>query len=557
MASTQGTSSVMDSDPKNRFKILLATDIHLGYKEKCDIIGHDSFITFEEILKRGQEEHVDFILLGGDLFDKANPSKETYIECTRLLKKYIFGDAKIGFNISDDYEVNYNDPNVNIAMPIFSINGNHDDSNGRRGKSAMDLLHTLKYVNYFGKYTNLNEVHMKPILMSKGTQKLALYGLSHIPDKRLVKLLHEGKVTVDKPDDDEGQFFNLLTLHQNRAYRGADNFIKEEYLPDFMDFVFWGHEHDYCWKPKQNGENAFSLLQLGSSVATSLTEGESKRKNIGLLEISNNTFEYKPIKLETVRPMVFRSIDLRKYELRLNTDDGCDDKTKVKELIRENIEQMIEEAKSKETANEAQPKEPLIRLRILYQHEKHRITSEIRFGQQYNQRVANPSTIIKMTSSLTDRRGEGISNRDPNDDVSLQDYMKHCFENSTNEFEIFTPELLTKVREVLALQLSADENARNMINNSLARACDFLKDTMPKDKANIDRELAKFRDTDDQVLREIETGIRNVGNSNQSTSYGYNQSTPFYVAGQKRPRATTRINVPTGQPSIKDMFKKD
>lgn len=184
----------------------------------------------------------------------------------------------------------------------------------------MDLFQTINYVNYFGKYTNLNEVQIKPILMSKGTQKLALYGLSHIPDKRLVKLLREKKVILDKPNDEEGQFFNLLTLHQNRAgNRGTDNYIKENYLPDFMDFVFWGHEHDYEWKPEEIGENKFSLLQLGSSVATSLSEGESKQKFIGLLEISNDTFQYTPIKLETVRPMIFKTIDLRD-ELWLNAD---------------------------------------------------------------------------------------------------------------------------------------------------------------------------------------------------------------------------------------------
>lgn len=199
-------------------------------------------------------------------------------------------------------------------------------SKGRRGKSAMDLFHTINYVNYFGKYTNLNEVHIKPILMSKGTQKLALYGLSHIPDKRLVKLLREKKVTIDKPNDEEGKFINILTLHQNRAgNRGADNYVKEEYLPKFMDFVFWGHEHDYEWKPKEVGGNKFSLLQLGSSVATSLSEGESKPKFIGLLEISNDTYQYTPIKLQTVRPMIFKTIDLRD-ESSLNPD--CIDEKK-------------------------------------------------------------------------------------------------------------------------------------------------------------------------------------------------------------------------------------
>lgn len=72
---------------------------------------------------------------------------------------------------------------------------------------------------------------------------------------------------------------------------------------------------------------------------------------------------------------------------------------------------MIEAAKSKETDNEEQPKKPLIRLRIMYKHEKHRITSEIRFGQQYNRQVANPSSMIKMISKLNDRNDVDISNR--------------------------------------------------------------------------------------------------------------------------------------------------
>lgn len=37
MSSSQGTS--YDPEPENCFKILLATDIHLGYKEKDEIIG--------------------------------------------------------------------------------------------------------------------------------------------------------------------------------------------------------------------------------------------------------------------------------------------------------------------------------------------------------------------------------------------------------------------------------------------------------------------------------------------------------------------------------------
>lgn len=40
--------------------------------------------------------------------------------------------------------------------------------------------------------------------------------------------------------------FNLFVLHQNRVYRGhqAKNAVPESTLPDFLDFVVWGHEHE-------------------------------------------------------------------------------------------------------------------------------------------------------------------------------------------------------------------------------------------------------------------------------------------------------------------------
>lgn len=47
---------------------------------------------------------------------------------------------------------------------------------------------------------------------------------------------------------------------------------------------------------------------------------------------------------------------------------------------------MIEEAKEKETESPAQPKKPLIRLRVTYKNEAYAF-NEIRFGQQYHQLV--------------------------------------------------------------------------------------------------------------------------------------------------------------------------
>jgi double-strand break repair protein MRE11 len=46
----------------------------MGYKEKDEIIGEDSFDAFNEVLELAVQTNVDFLLLGGDLFHEHSPS---------------------------------------------------------------------------------------------------------------------------------------------------------------------------------------------------------------------------------------------------------------------------------------------------------------------------------------------------------------------------------------------------------------------------------------------------------------------------------------------------
>lgn len=58
----------------------------------------------------------------------------------QLLRKYTLGDKPISFEFLSDQAqnfrdslnktVNYEDPNINVAYPVFSIHGNHDDPSG-------------------------------------------------------------------------------------------------------------------------------------------------------------------------------------------------------------------------------------------------------------------------------------------------------------------------------------------------------------------------------------------------------------------------------------------
>ena len=93
-------------------------------------------------------------------------------------------------------EVNYENPNYNIQLPVFSIHGNHDDPAGDGGLAALDLLSTANLVNYFGRASNVDKIALAPILIKKGSTKLALYGLGHVRDERLARSFDRKEVTV-------------------------------------------------------------------------------------------------------------------------------------------------------------------------------------------------------------------------------------------------------------------------------------------------------------------------------------------------------------------------
>lgn len=240
-------------------------------------------------------------------------------------------------------------------------------------------------VNYFGKWTDLTKVDIDPILIKKGDTQLAMYGLSHIHDNRLARLFTDSKVVMEAPDESSGAWFNLLVLHQNRADRGLKNFIPEHDLPDFLHLVIWGHEHDCRILPEQNEKKRFYVSQPGSSVATSLSEGEAIDKHVGLLLIHGDKFRMEPIKLKSVRPFIFDSVHLSEVEEERGFNEG-NTVEKVQEYVAEKIDEMMLQAKGKETDHPGQPKEPLIRLRVFYSSEDH-IFNHIRFGQQYNKQV--------------------------------------------------------------------------------------------------------------------------------------------------------------------------
>lgn len=332
-------------------KILIATDTHLGYMEKDGERANDSLNSFEEILEIAQKNDVDFILLGGDLFHENKPSRKSLYGSIELLRRYCLGDKPCSVEFLSDPSVNfghtrfpvvnYEDPNFNVAIPVFSIHGNHDDPAGQGNLCSLDILHATGFVNYFGKVLSLENIEISPLLMQKGQTKLALYGLGSIRDERLHRTFREKNVKMLRPAEDKDDWFNVFVLHQNRAKHGPTNYIPEQFLDDFLDLIVWGHEHECKIDPSFNGVQNFFITQPGSSIATSLSEGETKEKHVGLLFVNKKAFKLKKIKLQTVRQ--FYLMDIVLSETHIKPEDPNSVK-KIEKYCSEKMEELLEQA---------------------------------------------------------------------------------------------------------------------------------------------------------------------------------------------------------------------
>eukprot|EP00124_Ichthyophonus_hoferi_P004724 Ihof_evm1s559 gene=Ihof_evmTU1s559 len=402
------------------------------------------------------------------------------------MREYCLGERGCFFDIISDQEknfptnrfkrANYLDPNYNIGMPIFSIHGNHDDPCGEGNLCAVDLLSVNNLINYFGKTNTIEDIVISPILIVKGNTKLALYGLGSIKDERLVRTFRNNKVKMLRPTEDPDHWFSLLVLHQNRAAHGANSYIKEEFLPDFLNLVIWGHEHECLLTPEENSTKGFFVSQPGSSIATSLSDGEAVQKKIGILEIQQQPednapkFRMKEISLKTVRPFVLDEITLADHD-----EFSPNDMNGVTEYIEQKVNKLIERAVNEykiqhgDDGGKNGVPLPLVRLKVECSggFEPFNIS---RFGQKFVDRVANPHDILlfyrrKQYHIPSDHQqqqmeGEGLQNIGhftvpQSDTVSVEELLSRTIAKDELKLKLLNASTLM---EALSSFVDKDEN---------------------------------------------------------------------------------------------------
>jgi len=396
----------------------VATDNHVGFEERDPIRKDDSWRTFDEIMQLARKKDVDMVLLGGDLFHENKPSRKAMYQVMRSLRLNCLGMKPCELEFLSDAsevfegafnEVNYENPDINISIPVFSIHGNHDDPSGDGHYCSLDLLQMAGLVNYFGRVPEADNIHVKPVLLQKGDTKLALYGLSNVRDERMHRTFRDNKVRFYRPKVQQSEFFNLLTLHQNHYAHTPTSYLSENMLPDFMDLVVWGHEHECLIDPQRNPETGFHVMQPGSSVATSLVPGEAVTKHVAILKITGKKFEVDKVPLTTVRPFVTREVVLQHDKRFKGLEKKQENRQDITKRLMTIVEEMIEEANEAwraindqegvEWYNDEEPEQPLplIRLKVEYTAPegcKFEVENPQRFSNRFAGKVANQNDVV-------------------------------------------------------------------------------------------------------------------------------------------------------------------
>ncbi|XP_029770953.1 double-strand break repair protein MRE11 isoform X2 [Suricata suricatta] len=484
-------------DDENTFKILVATDIHLGFMEKDAVRGNDTFVTFDEILRLAQENEVDFILLGGDLFHENKPSRKALHTCLELLRKYCMGDRPVQFEILSDQSVNfgfskfpwvnYQDGNLNISIPVFSIHGNHDDPTGADALCALDILSCAGFVNHFGRSVSVEKIDISPVLLQKGSTKIALYGL-------------------------------------------------EQFLDDFIDLVIWGHEHECKIAPTKNEQQLFYVSQPGSSVVTSLSPGETVKKHVGLLRIKGRKMNMQKIPLHTVRQFFMEDIVLANHPDIFNPDNPKVTQT-IQSFCLEKIKEMLENAERERLGNSRQPEKPLIRLRVDYSGGFEPF-SVLRFSQKFVDQVANPKDVIHFFRHREQKENTGeeinfgkfITKPSEGTTLRVEDLVKQYFQTAEKNVQL---SLLTERGMGEAVQEFVDKEEKDAIEElvkfQLEKTQRFLKERhIDALEDKIDEEVRRFRESrqkntneEDDEVREAMTRARALRSQSEDSASAF------------------------------------
>ncbi|MCX8178831.1 MAG: DNA repair exonuclease [Candidatus Aenigmarchaeota archaeon] len=272
-------------------KISVFSDLHFGINANT-ILENDCFENAEEAIEKSLDS--DIIIICGDIFDSRYPKPDTIAKATRILSKPMFkkSDVKIMSTIGKKIEKIY-ERSMN-GIPVVAIHGTHD----RLTKDQINAVQLLETAGI------LIHLHLNGIILEKDGIKVAIQGMSGVPERYAGQILEEWS-----PKPIEG-CYNILLLHQS-----IDPFvyspqepptISVDSLPEGFDLIINGHIHTSTLETFDNKK----ILLTGSTIITQLKKDEEKPKGIWKIDIPKKNVYFE--ELVKARKFFYEEIKINK-----------------------------------------------------------------------------------------------------------------------------------------------------------------------------------------------------------------------------------------------------
>ncbi len=265
-------------------KVAIISDTHFGYKWGEER-GGDPFENAREAFEKAKD--ADVIVLPGDIFDRKIPKQEVLDRAAEILSIPMDGERKV----ETDQELGMH----GSGIPVVAIHGTHE----RRPSSYTNPIELMANTGH------LHHLHNDRIVFEKNDEKVAVHGMSGVPEKYAPKVLEKFS-----PEPVPGAF-NILVLHQSIegfVYTGDGDHLTLESLPEGFDLIVDGHIHWYnIDRFPGNGEKP--LVFPGSTVTTQMRKIEAE-KSKGFLRLDTEREELEFVELDSPREVHYLEMEV-------------------------------------------------------------------------------------------------------------------------------------------------------------------------------------------------------------------------------------------------------
>ncbi|MBI2675675.1 MAG: DNA repair exonuclease [Candidatus Aenigmarchaeota archaeon] len=253
-------------------KLAIFSDTHLGFG-RLEGRYQDAFEAFEEAIEKSLE--CDAILIAGDIFDSQHPDAETFSRAIECMVKAHLSENRTGSIKGIGKDMEKLNPLCLMGIPILALHGNHE----RRARGLLNPVQAMEKAGF------LIHLHANGAILEKDGERVAVQGLSAVPDAYLPEILRQWD-----PKPAEG-CYNVLLMHQIiEGFAFGHRPLKLTNVPKGFDILIDGDIHEKHME--RAGKNGSTLLISGSTIATKLDKKAEEMKGIWLLDTRESSLNY-------------------------------------------------------------------------------------------------------------------------------------------------------------------------------------------------------------------------------------------------------------------------